>query len=43
MRWSNMFCVWSKDHVLVHVSGKNTGGEHVTATCVERIPADQSG
>lgn len=32
MRFSNVFCVWSKDHVIVHVSAKNTSAEHVTAT-----------
>lgn len=31
MRWSNVFCYWAKDHVIVHVSGKNTSAEHVTA------------
>ncbi len=32
MRFSNVFCVWSRDHVIVHVSAKNTSAEHVTAT-----------
>jgi hypothetical protein len=36
MRWSNAFCVWAKDHVMVHVSAKNTGAEHVTASIKPR-------
>jgi hypothetical protein len=30
MRWSNVWCVWRGDHVIVHVSAKNTSSEHVT-------------
>src|SRR4051812_19736455 len=36
MRWSNVFCVLDKDHVIVHVSGKNTSAEHVTTTIAPR-------
>jgi hypothetical protein len=36
MRWSNVWCVWRGDHVIVHVSAKNTSSEHVTATIKPR-------
>lgn len=43
MRWSNVFCVWAKDHVLVHVSGKNTSFEHVTATIAPKYVIARGG
>ncbi len=43
MRWSNVFCVWSKDHVLVHVSGKNTSAEHVTVTIAPKYTIARGG
>jgi hypothetical protein len=36
MRWSNVWCVWRGDHVIVHVSAKNTSAEHVTASIKPR-------
>src|SRR4029079_19560475 len=36
MRWSNVWCVWRGDHVIVHVSAKNTAAEHVTTTIQPR-------
>jgi hypothetical protein len=36
MRWSNVWCVWRGDHVIVHVSAKNTAAEHVTASIKPR-------
>jgi hypothetical protein len=36
MRWSNVWCVWQGDHVIVHVSAKNTSAEHVTASIKPR-------
>lgn len=30
MSASNVFCVWSKGHVLVHISFRNRAVEHVT-------------
>lgn len=32
MTWTNVFCVWAKGHVLVHVSMKNRSAEHVTVS-----------
>jgi hypothetical protein len=36
MRWSNVWCVWRGDHIIVHVSAKNTSSEHVTASIKPR-------
>ena len=36
MHWSNVWCVWRGDHVIVHVSAKNTAAEHVTASIKPR-------
>jgi hypothetical protein len=36
MRWSNVWCVWRGDHVIVHASAKNTAAEHVTASIKPR-------
>jgi hypothetical protein len=36
MRWTNAWCVWRGDHVIVHVSAKNTSAEHVTASIKPR-------
>jgi hypothetical protein len=36
MRWSNVWCVWRGDHVIVHVSAKNTSAEHLTTSIKPR-------
>lgn len=36
LRFSNVFCVWSKDHVFVHVTIRNSSIEQVTAEIVPR-------
>jgi hypothetical protein len=43
MRWNNIWCVWRGDHVIVHVSAKNTSAEHVTATIRPRYVIARGG
>jgi len=31
LRWSNVWCAWSRGGVIVHVNMRNTAAEHVTA------------
>jgi hypothetical protein len=36
VRFSNVFCVWVRDHVFVHVTIRNSGAEQVTLEIVPR-------